>query len=149
MKKVLMFVVMSCALFAQSSNKREAIIRKDTAGIYAVELTTRTYTSSTIDTSIAYAMTDYKNTFVTVQSLDSARCRISYQLSADGTNWGVATTKDSLATATATGDLKTVDVTTQIAGSPFARFIFDFTITGTPQGTITNTYDAVLTRKNF
>ncbi len=150
MKKifVLMFVL-SAVAFGQTSNASDAIVRKDTNGVYRAVLLNRTYRSTTLDTSIVYQAVDWKNIFVTVQSKDSARCRISYQLSADGTTWGVATTKDSLSTTSSVGDLKTVNITDQILGSPYFRLIFNFTITGIPQGTTTNTYTAILTKKNY
>lgn len=150
MKKIFVLLfVLSAVAFGQASNVSELVVRKDTNGVYGAVLSNRTYRSTTLDTSIVYQAVDWKNVFVTVQSKDSARCRISYQLSADGTTWGVATTKDSLSTVTATGDLKSVNITDQILGSPYFRLIFNFTITGVPQGTTTNTYSAILTKKNY
>lgn len=147
MKTIFLLLIVTRVGYSQVSNDRQTIQRKDTTGIYSQLLSARTYTASTLDTSIAYATSDYKNTYVTVQSKDSARCHVKYQLSVDGTTWGVSATKDSLSTTTDGGDLKSMDFTAQILGSPYVRYIFDFTVSGVPQGTTTNTYTAILTRR--
>ena len=147
--KNLLFVLflLPAVALSQVSNKSETIIRKDTNGVYRASLADRAYTSSTLDTSIIYQAVDWKNVWVTVASTDSARCTVKYQLSVDGTNWGSATTKDSLSTAVATGDVKSIDLTSVILGAPYFRLIFDFTTAGVAQGTTSNKYWAILTRK--
>lgn len=150
MKKLIFVLIAICGtIYAQVPNRWEFLQRKDSTGMTTLMnlLDNKTYTATTKDTTIAYACTDWKNTFVTVQSLDSARVHIKYQLSADGTNWGTIATKDSLSTVVATGHIQTLDMTAQVLGARFLRFILDFTVTGVPQGTTTNTYDAILTRK--
>ena len=147
--KKLFFIVLLMPLVAlsQVSNKFENIVRKDTNGVVKAVLANRTYTSSTLDTSAIYQAVDWKNIWVTVASTDSARCTVKYQLSVDGTNWGVATTKDSLSTAVATGDVKSIDITSVILGVPYFRLIFDFTTAGVAQGTTSAKYWAILTRQ--
>lgn len=150
MKKLIFALfLLPIVAFSQSVNKSENILRKDSTSVNKskTSIINRTYTSSTIDTSVVYNAVDWKNIYVAVQSKDSARIHIKYQLSSDGSTFGLLTTKDSLSTTQAAGDLKTVDLTSTILGSPYFRLIFDCTVAGVAQGTTTNTYTAVLTRK--
>lgn len=127
MKRLLILFFVICSVgYGQVSNKAEVMVRKDTAKVFKVSLSDRAYNSLTIDTTIVYQAEDWKNVYVTIQSEDSARCRIKYQLSTDGSTWGVMATKDSLSTAEATGDLKSVDLTANIIGAQYFRIAFDF-----------------------
>jgi hypothetical protein len=62
----------------------------------------------------------------------------------------IIATKDSLVASTsgATGDLKVVDLSTQLKGAKSFRLVFAFN-SGGKNGTGGNTYTAILTRKEF
>ena len=144
-------ILATATAFSQQAASNEFVVRRATGPVATSVISGRAYTGSSIDTSIAYPCTDWKSFFVTVQSKDSASCLIKYQISADsGTgytamNWSAIATKDSLATTSNTGSAKSVDVSGQILGARWVRFIFDFT-SGTLQGTDAATYEAIFKR---
>ena len=86
-------------------------------------LTNRPYTGSTVDTVAILGTSDYSKTYLNLASLDSASLTVKYQLSLDGSNWGVLTTADSLSTASNTGDVKSILLDTYQLGAPFMRLV--------------------------
>lgn len=106
----------------------------------------KAYTGTTLDTTQALGLAAWTNNFVNVSSADSASVTIKYQLSVDGVNWGVLTTADSLSTASNTGDVKSVNLSTYAVGSPFIRFIFALN-PSFRLGTSSATYSASLMQK--
>lgn len=131
MKRILSLSLIAICLcigqaFSQVSGRDEFITKRVTNGIAILSKTALnnvTYTASTSDTSISYNTRGWKTFFVTVQSKDSADLLIKYQLSLNDSTWSAIATKDSLTTATDTGDLKTVDLSSAIGGALYVRVI--------------------------
>ena len=152
MKKFLLvaLALVSTTAFAQQGPTNDFLIKRATGPAALTVISGKAYTTSTSDTTMAYACSDWKSFFVTVQSRDSASILIKYQISADSgggsaINWSAIATKDSLSTTNNAGDAKSVDVSGQILGAKWVRFIFAGN-SGATQGTTTNTYEAIFKR---
>ena len=106
----------------------------------------KAYVVGTNDITQTFAPRSWAGLFVNVQSKDSASIHIKYQISNDGVTYGVLTTLDSLSTASDSGDVKTVNLSS-ILGAYSARLVL--TVTGYQCGVSTATYSAVLVQKKY
>jgi hypothetical protein len=154
MKRILpVLLIAICVIagrsYAQGYGYAEEMNRNMNMGNSTTRILLSAYTSTTKDTTVAYNVTQFKSVFVTLQSKDSCDLYLKYQLSLDGgATWGVATTKDSLTTATDAGDVKVMDLSAQIGGCTTVRFIIEQN--GLYKlGTTTAKYTAVLTRRIY
>ena len=152
MKKLFFLILISTSVYAQQNATLDYLTRKTYPQSYSSFslISGRSYSASRLDTTIAYPCADWKSFYVTVQSKDSASCIIRYQISADSggvstMSWSASAIKDSLSTTNNAGDVKSADVSGQVLGAKWVRFIFDFT-SGATQGSTTNTYSATLKR---
>lgn len=152
MKKLFaLFIIASTCAVAQQAVDADFILRKTSPQSYTsfAKISGRAYTTSTIDTSIAYPCKDWKSFYVTVQSKDSASCIIKYQISIDSggataPTWSAIATKDTLTTVEDGGSVKPVDLTDQVLGATWVRVILDFT--SGDQGVTSATYSATIKR---
>ena len=76
------------------------------------------------DTTQAIGLFNIARHYISIQSKDSASIIIKYQLSVDGVTWGVLNTQDSLSTASNIGDVETLNMTTEVLGARYVRYIF-------------------------
>ena len=144
MKKLLFLMLFPVLAFAQIHPFQT---ERNVAGYFQTNNGTaikgRAYATALGDTTQILSLVDHKTVYVNVQSLDSATIRISYALSDDAANWTAFTLKDSLATATNTGSLKTIDLTSTLLGARYVRFLFSASATiAIAQGTSSATYHA-------
>ena len=144
MKKLLFLMLFPVLAYAQIQPYQT---NRNVAGYFQTNNGTaikgRAYTTTLGDTSQTLSLVDHKTIYVNVHSLDSATIRISYALSDDAANWSTFTLKDSLATETDGGGLKSGDLTSSVLGARYARFLFSSSATiAIAQGTTSATYHA-------
>jgi hypothetical protein len=143
MKKILFLVLFPCMALSQSY--RNDIFYPEE--INGTAILNQAYASAQLDTTQAIKCSEFAGHFVSVQSKDSASIHIKYQLSVDGVTWSLLATQDSLSTASNTGDIKTLNMTSVVNGSNFVRYVFNQTAFRV--GTSTATYTALITNKRY
>ena len=145
MKKIFLLLFLPCVMFGQSniSNKVE-YAKTFRLGTQILNLA---YVANQSDTSQIVKCSDYTSTFVTVQSKDSASIHIKYQLSVDGVTWGTLNTQDSLSTASNTGDVKSLNMSTIALGANYIRYVFNQTAFRV--GTSSATYTALIVNRRY
>lgn len=138
-----------CDALSQGTPKFELLSTRNTGSTFSKSINARTYTITTIDTTLAMQTVDWKTNVLCLQTLDTATILISYQLSTNGTNWFAKVLQDSLQNKTTTGTVKTTDFSSIVLGSPFIRFIFAFDVKSFSwtNGVGTKTYTAGLMRR--
>jgi hypothetical protein len=135
MKTLIALLLIAGTMYGQQTTvtymNRYLRAQHDNAGVGGVDSSTqilnRTYTAAKLDTTEAIGCLPWVNTYVNLQTKDSASIHIKYQLSIDGVTWGVLTTIDSLSTASNTGAFKSVSMGATILGANYIRFILNTT----------------------
>jgi len=121
MKKIL---IVAAVLLGLGFSNRWAVMR-DYKG---TEIWRKAYTASTLDTTQWLATGNYTSVYLALASEDSASIHVYYQLGiSTDTVLGVQTLYDSLNTASNTGNIKVINMTTVCAAAPYVRFVFDGT----------------------
>jgi hypothetical protein len=122
MKKILILAfVLVIVTVGFSINRWNVLVTNNNTSIWR-----KAYTAATLDTTEWLATGEYEHIYLGLTAEDSASIHIYIQpvnridsILASPVLW------DSLNTASNTGAAKTFDMTSAVAGYPYARFVFD------------------------
>jgi hypothetical protein len=146
--KLILFALLCLPLLAEAQfsglSSNDSLYVKTLAGTKIVD---KAFVDATLDTSQTVFTGHHKTFYVLLQSKDSARIFLNYQLSLDGVTFSPTVQGDSLNTTSNTGNVKAVDYTARFLGTPFIRMVYDVQTTGL--GFSSATYTALFVRKIF
>lgn len=147
MKRIFLILFFPFLAFAQTprqdANEDMILARNMNVGNTTTKIQNIAYDSTSTDTTQWIYLGDHANVYVTIQTKDSARFLIKYQLSVDRVALGTLTTIDSLVTTSNTGGLKSINLTTSSLGAPWARLVFAATVlVANQEGVSSATYTA-------
>lgn len=152
MKNLLLLLLLPMVGFAQL---RPVDSDRSAAGYIltnrGVAIVSKSYTSSTVDTTETFNCINQKTLYVGLQANDTTTILVDYALSLDGVTYTAFTTIDSLSAKPANGaaSFKNIDFTSTIGGAPYAKFRLSHSAKAYALGVSSPTYTAIFTFKKY